>query len=298
MLIKTLIGWVNPPFENPLYRLKVRHNASFTTSRSLYQWTRETMLWTSGCLFAWMILQTLLLWNTQQLTLTTLTIDRLYSLLVPVTLNIFGLSLLLGLGLDLAMFAAGQQAKRDRQFKYEWDLVRVTPLPPQQILDAYITLTRLRSWSVLSVNATARLIVVGLILVLSLFASGRSPENQATLWSIALMSGFFVWELAWRHRAFSVLTLAFSFVPILNSAPLGLLAIIGGWIAQGMTLIYLWVFFWLISDTLATRYGFALPIALIFVLALYALIFFCAYYLLYRLGLAFVRKRLLTAESS
>lgn len=127
--------------------------------------------------------------------------------------------------------------------------------------------------------------------------SGRSQQDQETLWAIALMSGFFVWELAWRHRAFSVLTLAFSFVPLLNSVPLGLVAIIGGWIAQGVGLIYLWVFFWFMGDLLSSRYGFHLPIALILSQALYALVFFCVYYLLYRLGLAFVRKRLLTEES-
>jgi hypothetical protein len=196
-------------------------------------------------------------------------ISNLFTGTIAITaLILAGASIGGSLFLDFSSLTAGMNAINRDMVAGRWDLLRLTMLPERQILMAKHAITQVRAWRMLmwisGMRVLSVVIAVGLMFVRPPYPGGRSPVESilrgfidepflALLVAFAVLGFVVVYLLEpfWRFQAMTAMSLSVSAGrnPT-NSILMGLAAILGVWISQGIIAVALGYVMFLVAQFL------------------------------------------------
>jgi hypothetical protein len=229
---------------------------------------------------------------------------------------IFLISIASNFFLDLAAINASLGVINQDVGNGRWDLVRITALEGEQIVNAKHTLTRLRCWRMMITIFAMRVLVLVLLVLTTLvnifahrngfwaglsdYISGffRQPiENILLLLLMIGWAAIYLGEVFYRHRTLTAVMLGLSTGRNTTNAILtGLAGVMAIWIAQGFMLFFIFwmisVINWLLSPTV-WRIAILAFFAILSVSALIIALFFHYYRFLYQWGVRMITRRAL-----
>lgn len=152
---------------------------------------------------------------------------------------------------DFACLFAAMNSIRGRFYSNHWDLLRLTPMREEAIVDAEHAIVQVRAWRAMALVVGARISVivmlgvhlVGVALLLGepvdpVSWLGFDPGIWVVIFGLLLFTGVYIVEAYWRMRAVTAvgLWLTARFRSMMTTALAGLGALLGLWIAQWIVL--------------------------------------------------------------
>lgn len=176
-----------------------------------------------------------------------------------------------------------------------WDLLRMTPVEPEAILEVKHTAAQLRVWRLMVAIVSTRLIVF-ILGALTMFSQiqefGLRGDDYLFLFTLFIFAVVYVIEPTWRLRGITALGLAISSrVRNLVSISLAAIGAVGGvWLSQAMVIGFIfWTMILILRETSpqTTTYS----VVLFFCIGT-AVIIYVYYRLLSKLSMKYVMNRM------